>query len=141
MVPPSSAGWKQLLEERIATLEEQVRRTTNQTTNQHTMLRPVNDIPLQNTQRPERVEAWASREVQMPYQTRFAPYTSTHNFRRERLRQQTRDVPSSATASCSCAACVRTHRQRAEFATALAKQEEQLRQDGMPMRNLHSWGS
>uniref|UniRef100_A0A183BL65 RING-type domain-containing protein n=1 Tax=Globodera pallida TaxID=36090 RepID=A0A183BL65_GLOPA len=74
----------------------------------------------------------------MPYQPRFAPYISTRNFRRERLRQQTRDVPSSATASCSCAACVRTHRQGAEFATALAEQEEQLRQDVEYMQTANS---
>uniref|UniRef100_A0A914IH74 RING-type domain-containing protein n=1 Tax=Globodera rostochiensis TaxID=31243 RepID=A0A914IH74_GLORO len=138
MAPPSSAGWKQLLEARIAALEEQLRRTTNRTTNQHTMLRAINDVTLQNTQRLERVEAWASREVHMPYQPRFAPYISARKFRRERSRQQPREVPSSAAVSCTCATCVRTHRQGQEFAVALSEQEEQLRQDVEYMQTANS---
>ncbi|KAL3114377.1 hypothetical protein niasHT_013667 [Heterodera trifolii] len=95
MAPQS---WRQQLEQRIAELEHQLQDVRSAANTTHEALGNTSYVTQHYGERVERLEAWATREIQTPYRPRHAPYIGPL-LRRYRQQQHQRRLQNVARTS------------------------------------------
>ncbi|KAL3117796.1 hypothetical protein niasHT_009842 [Heterodera trifolii] len=95
MAPQS---WRQQLEQRIAELEQQLQDVRSAANTTHEALGNTSYVTQHYGERVERLEAWATREIQTPYRPRHAPYIGPL-LRRYRQQQHQRRLQNVARTS------------------------------------------